>query len=29
VVYLKTWPSGTVTLVGPNLMESYNLVLHQ
>jgi hypothetical protein len=29
VVYLKVWPSGAVTLVGPNLMESYNLVLHQ
>jgi len=29
VVYLKPWPSGAVTLVGPNLMESYNLVLHQ
>jgi len=29
VVYVKAWPSGAVTLVGPNLMESYNLVLHQ
>lgn len=29
VVYLKDWPSGSVSLVGPNMMENYNLVLHQ
>jgi hypothetical protein len=29
VVDLKTWPSGTGTLVGPTLMESDNLVLPQ
>ena len=29
VVYLKAWGQGSVNLVGPNLMENYNLVLHQ
>jgi len=28
VLYLKAWPSGSVTLVGPNMMDNYNLALH-